>query len=335
MAATPISVDYSRPPTLKEQGLLSTRVARLEHPDHRWRIEKARASFGQGVRTNDLEIRHGFSYLAVPPNHEASDRKAPPREDRPSATRIATSRGGTLRFMLTLLALTQSNRKPGELANLNKLELPISGNSRETGWADFLVTDASDSLTQSTYLTARDKRARSVRSALRSLQNAGLVDIPLGVRGSLQYESFVLLNECGIETIGESEHYKRPQPGKDVFKLPAGFIDNGWLHVLSDMEIAVLMMIRCKEGAFSSNGWAFPAEIRLRNYGIHRDAFSSARKTLEWFGLINVSEVDRHDDGRAIEKALSVHRLEFVESGFENPAVQTALETLKTQISRA
>jgi hypothetical protein len=80
---------------------------------------------------------------------------------------------------------------------------------------------------------------------------------------------------------------------------PSGrFVMNGWLHVLEDSEITLLLMVACGRGTLvatseadiSPGEVAIPAEVRLRRYGIHRDPFSAARKTLEWFGLLDVRE---------------------------------------------
>ncbi len=46
-----------------------------------------------------------------------SDRKAPPREDRPSATRIMSGRGAALRFYLTAIAEAQIRLGPGKKAD--------------------------------------------------------------------------------------------------------------------------------------------------------------------------------------------------------------------------
>jgi hypothetical protein len=111
---------------------------------------------------------------------------------------------------------------------------------------------------------------------------------------------------------------------------PSGrFVMNGWLHVLEDSEITLLLMVACgrgtlvatSEAAISPGEVAIPAEVRLRRYGIHRDPFSAARKTLEWFGLLDVREVARHFDGRGEDGAARLHRLSVTPRGFEVNAV--------------
>jgi hypothetical protein len=77
-----------------------------------------------------------------------------------------------------------------------------------------------------------------------------------------------------------------------------------------------------------------PADVRLLNYGIHRDAYSTARKTLEACGLLEVEEISRHEDGRAEDGDLRVHRLGLVRGGFDAPAAETMLQVLKYQVQR-
>jgi hypothetical protein len=104
-----------------------------------------------------------------------------------------------------------------------------------------------------------------------------------------------------------------PAKREDYFTLPAGFVMNGWLQVLEDSEITLLLMVPCGRGTLVATSEAdmapgevaIPAEVRLRRYGIHRDPFSAARKTVEWFGLLDVREVARHFDGRRED----IHRL--------------------------
>jgi hypothetical protein len=80
---------------------------------------------------------------------------------------------------------------------------------------------------------------------------------------------------------------------------------------------------------------AIPGDSRLRLYGIHRDPFSTARKTLEWFDLINVREVARHHhDGRGENGALNLHRLMLRPEGFESSAFDVVRSVIDVQIKR-
>jgi hypothetical protein len=246
-----------------------------------------------------------------------------------------TSRGAALRFILTLLALVQTRRKEGDKARLIDFGFEVAGTSRARGWADLIAPDAVDSNSDGVFLSARDKRARSVRNALGTLTKAGLVNVP-GPQGQRdRFEKFALLNERGVDVVGEAEEYRVPKKAEPTFTMPGGFVKHGWLHVLEDSEIALLLMVACAKEAWWEGGLlVVPAEIRLRNYGIHRDAYSAACKTLEWFGLLTVKPMGRHEDGRAEQGVLQVHRLGLVHDGFEVPAVKAVADTLKLQLSR-
>jgi len=329
-------MDFTRPPTAKERLKLAARLARLDNPEHLDRIDRVYKLMPGELPPTGLVIRTGFSYRGTGVDADASDRKAPPHDLRPPATRLITSRGAALRFAVTLLAAAQSNRKLGHKARLSELGIAIGGDSRTLGWADLLAADSSDSNLGGVYVTSRDKRARSVRNALSALAKAGLVSVP-GIAGTRnRFEDFVLLNELGTDVLGEAEEYRVPRRTEETFTIASGFVANGWLHVLEDSEIALLLMVACGKGSFPDSGLlVVPADIRLKNYGIHRDAYSSARKTLEWFGLLDVEEVGRHEDGRAENSELRVHRLGLVAGGFDRPAAQTVIDTLTIQISRS
>ena len=71
--------------------------------------------------------------------------------------------------------------------------------------------------------------------------------------------------------------YRVPTSKEATVTVPAGLLHNGWLHVLEDSEIALLLMVMCGLGKLpDAEGWvAVPAAERLLNYGLSRDAFSA------------------------------------------------------------
>ncbi|TWX34991.1 hypothetical protein ES689_14205 [Frigoribacterium sp. ACAM 257] len=331
-----VTIDFSRTPTPKERLSLEARRHRLDQPDYVQQVQQVYEVMPGKLTPSALVIRSAFSYRAKGANIDASDRKAPPREERPPATRLRTSRGAALRFGITLIALAQKNRKPGAKARLSRLDIDIAGSASELGWADLLASDAVNSNSGGVFITARNKRARSVRSALEALRDAGLVDIPGKPGDRNRFEDFVLLNEGGVGAVGEAEEYTVPGKAERTFTVPSGFVSNGWLHLLEDSEIALLLMVASGRGGWAQGGLlAMPAETRLRHYGMHRDGYSSARKTLEWFGLLQVEEVGRHSDGRAEEGDLRLHRLGLKADGFDRPAVDTLRQALDKQLSRS
>lgn len=330
-----VVIDFSRRPNNHEMSKFPGRVQRLERPGHFDEIEMIRAQMPGGVPRGGLVLRDGFAYREKALAVDASDRKAPPPELRPSATRLIRSRGAALRFELMLLAVTQANRKAGDRANLRALRIESVGSASSLGWSDLVAADAVTSHGKDAHMPARVKRGRMVRTALQTLSGAGLVAFSdaAGTRG--RYENFTLLNERGTDEVGEEEEYRVPRHTEATFSLPAGFIANGWIHVLEDAEIALLLMVACGKGAWPEGGLlAMPSDVRLLRYGLHRDSFSAARKTLDWFGLLEVEEPNRHDDGRAEQGELQVHRLGLVADGFDEPGPQRVAEVLRQQLER-
>lgn len=327
--------DSSRPPNAKERKAFATRLGRLEGNYGRM-VESAaehinsRLSGIGPLGQRGFRLRELFCYLEVPPVGNFSDRKVPSRQYRPPATRISSSRGSTLRLYLLALALTQMEKTAGGTG----IFLPVAGDTKNEGWTDFVVTDAGDN-TGENFIASKDKRTRSVRSSLKALEGAQLLSFvaATGKRGS--FARYHWLDESGSQS-GSSELYKVPRPQESLITLPRGFILNSWVNVLEDSEITLLLMIACGKGGFRDEGYvALPSDVRLLHYGIARDPYLLARKTLEQFGLIEVVEIGRHTDGRAEgENGHLLHRFRIREEGFEKEALSTACETLKQQLSR-
>ncbi|MEV0949690.1 hypothetical protein [Promicromonospora sp. NPDC050249] len=334
-------IDWTRKPTAKEREQLQRRLLRLQVPGlpaHLNALDAKLLGYERSVgklRTVGLRLRRPFAHLTDPIDDDSSDRKAPPRELRPPATRISSSLGSALRLELTVIALLQLHRKPGARAHLADLEIPIAGDSQHTGWADLVAALPTDSNVGGIYHNARDKRARTVRKALERLEGVGLVDVPGKPGERNRFEGFVPLHEAGVQAHGEREEYAIPETSAAAFAMPPGLILNGWLHVLEDSEIAVLLMASCGTGSWVEDGLrAFPGAVRLRHYGIHRDPYSAARKTLEWFGLLEVKEIRRHEDGRAEDDDRYLHRIGLRTAGFEKPALPAIQAALQRQLDR-
>lgn len=293
------------------------------------------------LSTEGLRIRTPFVYLETAiAEDDASDRRAPKRALRPPATMISSGKGAALRMYLTALAYAQIRHRPGHRVSL---DLPLAAFSRERGWNDLVASPAVTSGRGETRSTIREKKARTLATALDTLEEANLVELHGTAGRKGRHEGFSLLDEAGWQRGGDPLPYVIPSKKEDYFTLPVGFVTQGWLHVLEDSEIALLLMVACRRGSLSAIGdnadlapgeVAIPADTRLRHYGIHRDPFSSARKTLEWFGLLRVREVHRHEDGRAEDAEMRLHRLSLLESGFDSPALGTVQETLDQQLGR-
>lgn len=276
-----------------------------------------------------FRLRNGFIYQDEPPAGEFSDRRVPPRELRPPCTQISSSRGSTLRLYLTALAVAQKTKPAGG----HPVWLPVVGSTGYPGWTDLVATNAVRAGRGESVLEAKEKRAKSVRESFKALEAARLIRFPKssGKRGS--YENYELLDENGAA--GEQLLYKVPGNKEPTTSLPAGFILNSWVHVLEDSEIALLLMIACRKGSLPMPAVSIPGEVRLLHYGIGRDPYSRARKTLELFGLLSVEEVNRYRDGKtAGGENHFLHRFQIRPEGFDDDALPKVIAVLKQQLAR-
>lgn len=334
--------DLTPSPGVSERALLARRLTRLRvrsAPDDRgegWlrSAEWATANFARlpGALPAQLRIRREFSWRVDDPPIPISDRRPPGREHRPSATRILDSRGAALRLYLTILAVAQTTSwHTATHAN----PLPPAG---DFGWVDLLAGRLKKHGAPRMAATDRDDRLRTLQSALRSLHGAGLVELPHDGQPKGKYEGFLPLREGGL-MVPASVRYSLPTAREPTMALPFAFITNGWLHLLEDSEIALLLMVACRLGSLElaglQPGWvAIPASTRLARYGISRDAFD-AHRMLKRFGLLDVHGVGRHDEDMSRVREYGkvepqLHRLLLRPEGFG----ESALEVVPREVSR-
>lgn len=330
-------VDFGRELTGKQRVALSKRLTRLESAAMSESVAGAGTAFrllAKGGLPRPLQVRKGFVYWAdAPEARTVSDRSAPPRELRPPATRIMSPRGSSLRLILTAIALQQAWHPRAGSRATNDLPLrPAS--SQDHGWADLIASTAIHA-DGSMYRTPLDAKVRQVQSALNTLAAAGLVELEAGDKRRT-YDRFGLLDErAGLNRPGsELLPYATPDRTETCLTLPASFINNGWIHVLEDSEIVLLLMVACGIGNLES--WpqvAIPSRVRLLKYGIGRDSYSSAHAMLAQFGLLEVEEIGRRDDGRVLgygdDGEARVHRLQLVPEAFEAAALATTTKAIK------
>ncbi|WP_315092794.1 hypothetical protein [uncultured Cellulomonas sp.] len=285
-----------------------------------------------GVVPADLLIRREFSWRSTDPAVPISDRKPPGREHRPSATRILDSRGAALRLYLTILAVAhKAVRRTATPAT----DLPLMG---DLGWVDLVAGRLKKQGAPRMAASDRDDRLRTVHAALRSLQAAGLIELPNDGKPKGTYEGFVPLREGGL-LVPAAVRYTVPTAKNNPMSLPYTFISNGWVHLLEDSEIALLLMAACGLGSLTvpglQPGWvAIPASTRLARYGLSRDTFD-AHRMLRRFGLLDVYGVGRHDEdmSRVREfgtKEPQLHRLHLRREGF----AERAFDVVPREVAR-
>lgn len=309
------------------------RVTTTMAPSVRSATKRMRTMYESGQRPSRLLFRDEYACLREPGDSAASDRHALKKAQRPPVTRLASPRGSSLRLHLTALAVAQFAVRPGQrFANPYPLQPPSAS---ATGWTDLLASTASDTTNGTeTRLTASDKRRRALALSLDNLADARLVRLPYRHRGARKHEGFELLDESA--TRGPDDDpipYTVPAPGPHTFGLPVGFALNGWLHLLEDSEIAVLLMIACGKLSLDAEWTAVPADERNRHYGITRETFQ-AHHALSAFGLIEVEGLGRHPDGKSVdfpEEGSMLHRMRVHEAGFANEALKTIKEAIQTR----
>ena len=289
------------------------------------------------MRANQILIRNGFSYLESPAPGDASDRRLPDPSYRPPATRVLTAKGAALRLELTALALAQASSPRGRKPQ-NRLPLrPNRGQAQPLGWIDLVGSTAQPRSDGRYGATAMDKRNKQLQTALATLEKAQLVNLPRRQASRGAYEDFVLLDERGGRTYGDPLDYAVPSTGEAVFHIPAEMITNGWIHVLEDTEIALLLMTACRLGSITDGeAVAIPSSVRLLHYGIGRDAFE-AHRMLTQLGLLSVDEQARYNDGRAVDytdEGAQLHRLRLLRPGFAQDGWSTMTATIESMLDR-
>lgn len=244
---------------------------------------------------DQLRLRMGYAFQATAAN--GSSRTAPQRSERPPATRLVSSRGCALRLHLTMIAVAQATCSPGRQP---RRTLPLDG-GKGPGWVQLLVTDSEDQRVGEYHLTYKDKKMRSAQGALEQLRRAGLVRLPRMSERRQRYDDAELLDEEGIPILGfDPVEYKVPTVGEPTFSVPADLVRRGWLHVLEDSELAVLLMLSCGLGRIAGEvATAIPGIVRTQNYGMSQAVYASYA-TLADLGLLSFDSMARNADGTVV-----------------------------------
>ncbi|WP_327640040.1 hypothetical protein OHB24_17175 [Kribbella sp. NBC_00482] len=283
-------------------------------------------------------VRPRFMHQVLPATvgGDWSDRKLPPREDRPSATRIMSSRGAALRFYLTAIAEAQIRVGPGKKVDN---PIPIRHDKEDiVSWVDLIASSTAARSGSVLDIHARDKKQRMIHTALNTLEKAELVQMlkPVGARN--RYDGFVLLNEIGARRKADPLQYAVPTAADNPATLPVELVTAGWLHLLEDSELATLLMVACNTGTVANDGsCAIPGDVRIRHYGLGRDAFE-AHRMLRWLGLAEVQSFGRWDDGSHVNdygnEEATLYRIKLRAEGFQTDPAEKLRQALETQLGR-
>ena len=333
---TVIRFDLSRLPNDKERAALERRRKRLADMDDSHTVQEAcdqmkrLATLGAVGPLAQIRIRHGFVRVKIPTVPDVSDRSAPKPEHRPPSTRLMSPNGIALRFYLIALLEAQSRTSPGDRAAGTETSL-----RRETGtdigWCDYIASTAVASGGGKHLMGVLDKKLRQLQNTLDRLKFERLVELPNYVAKQGKHEGFILMSDDGLRYRTNAQ-YRIPD-GDDFFTIPVSLFTNGWIFVLEDSELALLLIaarLQHKDGDASHR---LPAAPRLLNYGLSRDAFES-HSMLDWMGLLEVEEDPERDfDGRTHDyrtRGAQPHGLRFLSSGLE----RLALPCVATEVQR-
>jgi hypothetical protein len=126
-------------------------------------------------------------------------------------------------------------------------------------------------------------------------------------------------------------------PNDGFFTVPVSLFTNGWIYVLEDSELALLLIaarLRHKRGDVVVPMEAGP---RLLNYGLSRDAFE-AHGMLDSLGLLEVEEdPERHADGKVHDyptRGARPHGIRFLPSGLDRPALSSVAAEVQRRLDR-
>lgn len=282
-----------------------------------------------------LRLRHGFVRQETSPAADnASDRTAPAREHRPSATRLLSPNGIALPFYLTALLEAQARTKPGTKPGDNPL--PLKGNASQLGWTHLVATGAESSGRGRTRSTVVDKNLRQIQSALKRLKAESLVDCPNFAAAHGKYEGF-LLNMEDERRRSTNDLYRVPEHEEAYFTVPLALFTSGWIHVLEDSELALLLITARNRHLHGDEELPLPGNIRVVHHGLSQDAFE-AHRVLDYLGLIDVtSDYRRQTDGRVHkynENGAEPHKLLFQPEALKDSAIPAFLDAIEKQLAR-
>lgn len=293
---------------------------------------------GRKTPIDVIRIRHDFVFRtdAVP----ASDRKLPSdRVHLPPSTRLITSRGSKLQFFLTALFDAQARTRPGRAPTNDR---PISGSGQTVvGWLDLLALDAQsrgrpDGKPNITHMQKKDHLKRQIDRTLASLHEEELVDFPNSQKTRGKKENFVLMHEGGRRKAGDNTRYEVPKNIESrVFEVPVELFTQGWIYVLEDSELALLLMAASLYDPKKPDRAAMiSGEDRLTHYGIIPNTFDK-HEVLSALGLLEVvPDQVRYPDGRVPnydptgEYTPLPHAIRFLPDGLKEDAHKAILDYL-------
>jgi hypothetical protein len=288
------------------------------------------------IKLNDgVRVRNEFVCLRESATN-GSDRTVPPPHARPPSTRLMGRKGVALRLMLTALFEAQTRTEPGERPAGNPRPLSHAGRDG-VAWTDLLATDAEDAGESRTMITQQDKQRRHLGNGLKALERASLVTLPHRGEPRNIHREFMLLEETAAPR--PKPPYSVPKDSDDSFVVPTALFTHGWISVLSDAELAFLLMAMATYRP-DREGFAVPAKARVQLMGIGPETYE-AHRLLETFGLVRVTrQAGRAANGRVASVGTEGGRralpdlVQLLPDGLKQDGFSTVADTLDSFFCR-
>jgi hypothetical protein len=322
----------------KERAALRRRRDRLTVMEHPMRQSTAvLRKLALGSRQTVIRIRPDFVYNSRPAAVGASGRNAPAREHRPPATRLISSRGAALRTILIALFEAQVRSRPGTYPDNSR---PLFTRPEVIGWTDLVALDATASGSGPTYVSTRSKKGRQFCRTLDRLAAEQLVMLPVGKFGNI-HEGFLLMHERGFHLADandrwsyrygsrNNDRYRTPRRGDTTFSIPTELFTNGWIHILEDSEIALLLILAYLQAKAPGSEFTINSEERVLNFGLGRDSYQT-HTMLQRLGLATVTNHDReaHAEGFDHRKFAAPLAFRYHADGLRRSGPETLIRSI-------
>ncbi|MEV5468939.1 hypothetical protein AB0N37_25480 [Streptomyces griseoincarnatus] len=306
-------------------------------------IKKAREIYERGRRPQVVRVRRSFVRLEKFGGTVEDERKPLPRSERPLSAQMITPKGLSLKLYLVMLFAAQCEAAVGKEW---PQPYPIEPDARTTdSWEGLVATVAKYAGPGVQASAVRTNKLRQITQAMKTLEEMGLLKSATGVTGQVR-RGVLLLCENGKskDTGAASIPYTVPTDDEDFLEIPVGFFTNGWIHALTNSEIAALLMwfdvMKFDGMPFTPEGgtpmtFGFVlSDVRHGFYGLGRDAYET-HKPLEAFEILDVHRPSkRYNSGKWRDfkedsSDLVCHRVVFRDNAFDREAGAVVQEVLR------
>lgn len=296
----------------------------------RWK--DLRAAGGLRNPPDQFLIRNSFVENAVSAG-SGSERRLPKRADRPPATRLVTAQGSLLQFKLAILAEAQLRTGLGGAPDNKR---PLMVDDTTVDWSDLFPLEAKPTGgRRASYRTVQDLRRDQLVGNVDKLIERGFLREPDRDPPSTRFdaEGFLLLEENGPRPGYAGDPYLVPKTPKGCFTIPYSLIENGWLFVLPEAALVMILFAARHYDPDAKDGFVMSAEDRVRFFGISPSTYTQAQM-LDTMGVLEVIM----DPARAIlgedtprdKRRSRPNQLRLVPEGLDDDALAVTLAYLET-----